>query len=143
MSATNLSTSNITERVAFRNIPLAAGIAALIGVVGNSIVWFIGNAINRMAFELPFVITMSVLGVVIGAILFAILGKFAKRPIRLFTIISVVFLLLYAILPISATAQQTGSPMPPFNIATVIAAEIMHIISGLAAIWSFRKHGRA
>jgi cytochrome bd-type quinol oxidase subunit 2 len=130
-----------TQAVAFNKIPRAALIAAGIGVVGNGIVWLIGSAVDSMAFPLPIVIFVSILGVLIGAALFAILAKFTKRPFTIFTIVSIVFLVLYAFMPINML--NAGNGPIQFNLATVIAAEVMHIISGVAAIWAFNKYPRA
>jgi cytochrome bd-type quinol oxidase subunit 2 len=130
-----------TQAVALNKVPQAALIAAGIGVVGNVIVWLIGSAVASMAFPLPVVIFVSILGVVIGTALFAILAKFTKRPFTIFTIASIVFLVLYAFLPINAM-NPSAAPIQ-FNLATAIAAEVMHIISGAAAIWAFNKYPKA
>ncbi len=136
---TAVSTSQV-QSVAFKKIPQAALIAAAIGAVGNAIVWFIGNSTATMSFPLPIVLFSSIFGVLVGAALFAILAKFTKRPFAIFTIVSIVFLIVSAIGPINAL--NPGGPMQ-FNMATTIAAEVMHIISGVAAIWAFNKYPRA
>ena len=85
----------------------------------------------------------SVVGIVIGGGIYALLGRFTKRPIAIFTIISIVFLVIYALLPINAMRSAPMPGMEPFNTTTTIATELMHLVAGVLAIWAYTKRARA
>ena len=72
---------------------------------------------------------MGVLGAVI---VFAIVARFAKRPIRLFRIIGVVVLVL-SLLP--DLGLLNGNAMPGTSLGSVIALMLMHVAAGAIAIW--------
>jgi uncharacterized membrane protein YdcZ (DUF606 family) len=131
------------QRVAFRKIPLAVAVAAFGGAIGNVALWVTGNAVSRLTIGVFEVILFSVMGVLVGAVLFALLGWLTRRPMTYFTILSVVFLILYGSFPILAakTPYYEGGEM--FNTATVIVTELMHLVSGGFAIFSFTRLARA
>ena len=134
-----------TERVAFKKIPQAGLIAAVTAAVLNVVIYFIGNAMGGMKLPLTpvLVAVFSILGITIGGVIFALLGRFTKRPITIFTIISIVFLVLYAFAPINAMSSSPMPGMEPFNITTTIATELMHLVAGALAIWSYTTRARA
>ena len=78
-------------------------------------------------------IGVTVMGVVAAAIVFAVLGRFSARPIRLFPIVALVALVL--------------SFAPTFGIAGAGTAYIgtlllMHVVAALAAIGFFTTLAR-
>lgn len=134
--------SNQTQQVAFGKIPQAVLVAGVGGAVINAILWFIGNAVGGMKIPLVPVIAFSVIGVVIGGVLYWLLGKFTKRPITLFTIIAIVFLVAYGIMPIMALSNPPAPGLELFNTTTTVVTELMHIVSGALAIGAFTRIAR-
>ena len=85
----------------------------------------------------------SIVAVAVGGLLYALLGKLTKRPITIFVVVSVLFLLVSFFSPYNATLS---APMPGaevFNTTTFIATAIMHIVSGALAIYAFTRRARA
>ena len=110
-----------TERVAFKKIPQAGLIAAVTAAVLNVVIYFIGNAMGGMKLPLTpvLVAVFSILGITIGGVIFALLGRFTKRPITIFTIISIVFLVLYAFAP--EALQRVMDQIEPYGLFIVFA----------------------
>jgi Family of unknown function (DUF6069) len=128
--------------VSLAKLARAAGLAALVGVIGNSLVWLIGETVDTMVFPLPVVMFVSVLGALIGGAVYYVISRFARNPNRVFTIVSIVFLVLYAYSPINAMSNPPAPGTPVFNLATMLAAQIMHIVSGAAAIYFYTRVNR-
>ena len=85
----------------------------------------------------------SIVAVAIGGLVYAILGKLTRKPITIFTVLSIILLVFMAFSPYSA---MQSSPMPggePFNMATFVSTELMHIVSGGLAIYAFTRRARA
>ena len=134
--------SNQTQQVAFGKIPQAVLVAGVGGAIINAILWFIGNAAGGMKLPLLPVIGFSVIGAVIGGVLYWLLGKFTKKPVTIFTVIAIVFLALYAFGPPSM--MNTPAPgLEAFNITTVVVLELMHIVSGVLTIGALTRIARA
>ena len=134
--------SNQIQQVAFGKIPQAALIAGVGGAIINTILWLMGNAISGMKIPLGPVIAFSIIGAVVGGVLYWLLGKFTKRPITLFTVIAIVFVVLYGILPIMALSNPAPG-LEIFNPTTAVMTELMHIVSGGLAIGAFTRIARA
>jgi hypothetical protein len=122
------------DHVAFKRIPQAAALAGFTSTLANLVIWLIVNAFWRVTIGWIEVIVFSVLGAIIGAGVYALLGRFTGRPIRLFWIISGAVLILYAFGPIAAAQAPYLEGAAPFNTATVIATELMHLVSGACIV---------
>ncbi len=143
MATASVQNNTNTERVAFGKIPQAIAFAGVGGAIINTIIYFIGNAISEMKAPIIMVPIMSIVLVALGGLVYAILGKLTKRPITIFIVISVVVLVLDAFMPINAMSTPPMPGAPLFNIATVIALELMHLVSGGLAIYAFTRRARA
>jgi hypothetical protein len=135
-----------TPRVAFNKIPQAALFALIPAAIINVILWFVGGAVTGgqvTGIEWPFIIIANAVLLIFGSLFFALLGRFTKRPFTLFTIVCVVFLVLFATSPIMAMNTPPSGVGAPFNLPTVIVLELMHLVAGIAAIWAFNKYPRA
>ncbi len=125
-------------RSSIKSIATSGALAALIATATNVVIWFVANALGGSVLPVAAVIINSVLGVVMGGLIYLLLSRFMKRANLIFTIISIVFLVLYAFMPVNAlSTPPTG--IEPFNVTTVIATEIMHIVAGTLAIWAYTK----
>jgi hypothetical protein len=116
-----------------------AALVAVVSSVANACVWLVGNAVSRMVIGVSEVVAGSVIGVAGAFVVFAVLAKRAERPRRIFTRIAIAVLVLYALGPISAVLAPYREGAERFNLATVLATEVMHLISGLAVIWTFTR----
>lgn len=124
-----------SERVDYRRLlwvaPLAAGVAAL----ANAVLYFIADALgafpdsvlvtNGQPMSVAPVILSSIVGVLGGALVFALLGRFARRPLTVFRIVALIVLVL-------SFAQ-------PFFIAGAgldyrLWLLAMHVVAGVIAI---------
>ncbi len=116
------------------------GITAVIAAVANLVVWFVGGLFGTMVFPFVAVILSTIVFVVLGSLVYWVLTRVAgARAARLFTIIGILFMVLYAYGPIGAMSNETMPGMGLFNTPTVIAAEIMHLIAGVLAITRIPK----
>ena len=76
--------------------------------------------------KLSLVAITSVVGAIAAAIIFAVIGLFARRPVRLFRIVSVVALVLSFAMPLTI-------PGAPF--AMVLSLEVMHVVAWAVIVW--------
>jgi hypothetical protein len=128
-----------SERVSFAALATRAPLVALGSSLGNAAVWGIGDAVSRMKLGLGEVVTGSVIGVVLGVAALALLGKVTRRPRRAFLIAGGIVLALYALGPVSAAFAPYREGAETFNLATVLATEIMHLVSGLPILVVFTR----
>lgn len=111
--------------------------AAVVAAAVNTVIWFAGNIVDAMKVPAPAPAIFSVLGVLVGGVIFLALSRVTSKARTVFLIVSVVFLAVYAVAPIQA---MQAAPMPggePFNMATMIATQLMHLVAGAAAIWAY------
>ncbi len=123
-----------TERVLLARLPAATVAAALAGAAGNSLLWAVGDAVDRMTLGLGEVLMASTIGAVAGGVALALCGRWAKRPVRLFLIVSAVVVVLYAGGPVSAVYAPYMEGAELFNVTTLVATEAMHLVSAAATI---------
>ncbi len=93
-----------SEGVDYRRLLWAAPLAAVVAAVANAILYFIGDALGAfpdsvtVAGDRPMsvapVIISSIVGVLGGAAVSALIGRFARRPISVFRVVAGVVLLL-------------------------------------------------
>lgn len=119
--------------IAYRRLPGAALLAAVVAAVVNALVYFAASGLGAIPRDIllplasgeapltvgPVVIT-SVVGAIGAAIAFAVIGLFAQRPIRLFRIVSIVALVLSFGAPFS---------VPGLPVAMIISLEMMHVVA--------------
>ncbi len=129
--------------MAFKQIPAAGALAGGLAAVVNAVIWFIAGLAGTVTVPLVAVIMSSIIAVAAGGVVYALIGRFTKRPITIFTIVAIVFLVL-SLFPVMGAMQ--ASPMPgieKFTVTTVIATVLMHVVAGVLAIWSYTKRARA
>ena len=115
-------------------------IAGATAAAVNTVIWIIGQITGGMTIPVVLVIAFSIIGIVIGGLIYFVLSRFlGNRSNLVFTIISVLFLIAYAFAPISAMSTEPGPGMGVFNLTTVIATEIFHLVAGWLAITRYTK----
>lgn len=122
-----------TESIAWKRLPGVTLLAAVLAAVANAIVYFAASGLGAIPRDVllpmasgeapltvgPVAIT-SVVGAIGAAIAFAIIGLFARRPVRLFRVVSVVALILSFAMPFTVP----GVPM-----AMIVSLEVMHVVA--------------
>ena len=121
------------ERIAYRKLPWVALLAALIAAVTNTLVYFAASGlgfipqsvlITTPSGEHPLtvapVVVSSVVGAIGAAIVFAIIGLFAPRPVRLFRTVATVVLVLSFAMPLT---------IPGAPVAMILSLEVMHVVA--------------
>ena len=135
------------ERIVFKNLWWAGLVGGIAGAIGNVIVFLIAKYLFGLPLLIPlqgpgspleplpvFMVIVATLASAVGAtILLALLGKFAPRPILVFQIISVVFLLV-----------SFGAPFSlPVDLGTKLALNAMHVVAAIAIVGVLTTLGRA
>jgi hypothetical protein len=126
-------------RVSFAALAARAPLVAVGTAAANAVVWRAGQAAGGMTIGLLEVVIASVVGVGLGAAALAVLAKVARRPRRAFLIAGAAVLVLYALGPVSAVFAPYREGAERFNLATVLACEVMHLVSGLAILAVFTR----
>jgi hypothetical protein len=121
------------ERIAYRKLPWVALLAALATAVANALVHFAASGLGFIpqtvlvptpSGEHPLTVTpvvaSSVVGAIGAAIVFVIIGLFARRPVRLFRIVATVVLVL---------SFATPPTIPGAPAAMILSLEVMHEVA--------------
>ncbi len=133
MSTAALSLNN--DRVAPRKLLWAAPLAGLAAAAGNLAVFGLAKGLLALPLAMPAmgpnpaaplglaqVIIASILPALAAALLLALLGRFSRRPVRLFQIIAGVGLVLSLGAPLTLAA----------DLATRLVLLSMHLVASLA-----------
>lgn len=135
-----MPTSTLTdrsERIASGRLLKVGALAIGASVVANLIIRIIFVNLLGIGSEFPPLgwgppIIFTIMGVLGAVIVFAIVARFAKRPIRLFRIIALVVLVL-SLLP--DLGLLNANAMPGTSLGSVIALMLMHVAAGAITIW--------
>jgi hypothetical protein len=109
-----------------------ASAATVVSTAGNAVIWCVGGVVGRLTIGLGDVILFSVLGVAAGLALRAVTIRFATRPARSFLWTCAGFVALYALGPLAAAIAPYREGAETFTVTTVLATEVMHLVSGLS-----------
>jgi hypothetical protein len=132
-TAQNVATVPGEGRVAWGWLVPAGLLAAIVAAVANALVYFValglgfvppGFLIRMTSGEIPLTVGLvaitSVVGAVGAAVVFAVIGLFARRPVRLFRIVAAVALVLSFAMPLT---------IPGAPVAVVLSLEAMHVVA--------------
>lgn len=108
---------------------------ALTSTVLNLLCWRVGDALGGMVIGAAEVAIGSVVGALLGGVTFACLKRFTARPKQLFNRVTIVVLVLYAFGPVSAMLASYREGAPLFNLATLLATEVMHLVNGALGVF--------
>lgn len=136
MSTTGNESMRIQQVASFRRLWPIGLVAAAGATIANVVFFFVSKEIGipyLLAMQgslgplLPvMVIISSVIPAVAATVLFALLGKFLSRPIRVFTIISIIVLLISFAPPLTMPADVAAS--------TKVGLVVMHIITAAVTV---------
>lgn len=141
-SVTQVPTNS--ERVATNKLWQAGLVAAVSAVIANTIILLLARGLFNIpmtipmqpgaeptVLTLPIVAIFSVVAAVGATILLALLGRFVARPVRVFQIIAVVFLLL-----------SFGGPASlQVAVSTKAILMLMHVVSAVVIVGVLAKLG--
>ena len=126
------------EPIAWGRLPLAWLVAVVGAAAANAVFSYIAAALGAFPQSViiphapaplppaPVIISLA-LGAVAGTVVFTIIARFARRPIRLFRIVAVIGLIL-------SFASPFSIPGVPFGM--VLGLELMHIIAAAIIVWA-------
>lgn len=132
-TAQNAATVSGEGRVAWGWLVPAGLLAAVTAAVANALVYFAasglgfisqGFLIRMTSGEMPLTVGLVAISSVVGAVgagvVFAVIGLFARRPVRLFRTVAAVALVLSFAMPLT---------IPSAPAATVLSLEAMHVVA--------------
>src|SRR5262245_52701137 len=144
---TVLTTASIEqERVALGRLWWVTLLTIVAASAANLVVYLLAIALfegpRNFALLTPASIVVSVaVGVGAAAIIYALIGRFSKRPIHVFRIVAVVALLLSFASPIAAAYTFPPSDAP--DAITVVFLLAMHVVTAIITIALFTTMARA
>ena len=110
-------------------------LAALVAAAANAVVYLVAAAAGAMPQDivvngqgpiaLPVVATMSAFGAVAGTVVYALVGRFTRRPVRVFRVVADVALVL------SFAGPFTIPGAPAAMIATLL---LMHVVAAAVVV---------
>jgi hypothetical protein len=142
------SFSSPQERVSTKKLLWAAPLSGIIAAVANAVLFFIYQAIGlniilpignpadptqaTAPLILPAVLMVSFLPALGAGVLLFLLSKLTKRPITIFTIVSIVLLVLSFGMSISLDIPAVHK----------IALDLMHVVAAIAIVGGLRVFAR-
>ena len=130
-----------TQRVRYGRLWWVGLLTIVLAVVTNLIVRAVALLFITVSPEfLPLsdpipTITFTIGGVLAAVIVFAIVGRFTRRPARVYTIIAVIALLLSLVPDIMMLVDPASFPFPGANVGTVSVLLAQHIAAAVIAVW--------
>lgn len=142
---TNASTAVQPSKLPFSRVLAAGGIAIVGSVIANVIVYYLGVMLTQppadfLPLDSPMrTVIFTVLNLVVATIVFAVINAFSKSPIRLFTIVAVVALLLGLIPDIMLLVNPAAMAMGTPTFGAVLVLIVMHFVGFAITIWAFTR----
>jgi len=124
-----------SEHVVWGRLAPAGALALVVAAAANAVVYLVASSLGAMPQDvdangqgpitLPMVVAMSAVGAVVGTLVYALVGRLARRPVRVFRLVSAVALVLSFVGPFTIP----GAPA-----AMVGALLLMHAIAAVAVV---------
>ncbi|HYP40547.1 MAG TPA: DUF6069 family protein [Chloroflexia bacterium] len=127
------------ERVDIRRLLWVGPLAMIVPAIANVIVREVAVAVGAVPANLeilqwPGIIGSTMIQVLLGVIVFAVIARFSRRPIWLFRVVAVVALLLSFSSPLMAAAGLTPIPGLSINASTVVSMMVMHVVAAVISV---------
>ena len=123
------------KRVAWGRLVLVALLAAVAAAAANALVYLVSAAAGAMPQDvvvngrgpitLPVVAALSAQGAVAGAVVYGLIDRFARRPVRVFRVVAAVAL----VLSLAGPFTIAGAPIP-----MILALELMHVVAAAVVV---------
>ncbi len=127
-----------SEGISYGRLPGVALLAAVAAALANALVYFAASGLGAISQSVllpspmgvsPLTVSLvaitSVIGAIGAAVVFALIGLFARRPVRLFRIVATVVL----VLSFAAPATIPGAP-----VAMILSMEAMHVVAWAVSV---------
>jgi hypothetical protein len=127
-----------SEGISYGRLPGATLLAALAAALANALVYFAASGLGTISqsvllpspmgespLTMSLVAITSVTGTVGAAIVFAVIGLFARRPVRLFRIVATVVLVLSFVMP---------ATVPGVPVAMRLSLVVMHVVAWAVSV---------
>jgi len=126
-------------RISMRRLLWVGPLTAVVAAIANVIVREIGVLIGTVPSDLmilqePGVAGSTIIQVLLGVLVFALLAKFAKNPIRTFRIVAIVALILSLSNPIMVLTGAFPIGVT-ISVATMLTMMVMHVVAAAITIW--------
>lgn len=133
---------NPDDRVVLRRIPLATLVATIGSTLCNVGVHRAAERYGRMTIGLTETIVASVIGAVLAGVVYWLLARYTEHAVRWFTVIATIVIGVYGVGPVAAAYEPYMEGAELFTLTTVVATEIMHIVSGAWVLWALLRLAR-
>jgi hypothetical protein len=139
MSSTNLSSQPSLPTVPAARLLRAGLLTVVIAVLANVVVRLLVGALIPIdpAFQplgLGAIVAFTVLGVGLGALVFAFIARRSSRPTRTWTIVASIALILSILPNLGLMANPAAAPMPGGSAAYYGLLIVFHLVAGIIAI---------
>jgi hypothetical protein len=127
------------ERISMRRLLWVGPLTAVVAAIANVIVREIGVLLGAVPSDLmilqePGVAGSTIIQVLLGVLVFALLAKFAKNPIRTFRIVAIVALILSLSNPLMVLVGAFPIGVT-ISVATMLTMMVMHVVAAAITIW--------
>ena len=128
-----------------KRVLMAGGIAIVGSVIANLIVFWLGGMLAQpnpdfqpLASPMPTIIfTVGFLGIATGV--YAVINAVASNPVRVWTIVAWVALIVGLIPDFMLLINPSGMPMGTPTVGAVIVLIVMHFVAFAITMWAFTK----
>ncbi len=146
MATTAGTTTDGSRRIPVSRILRAGLTAAVLAAIVNGVISQVARAVldapsGFLPLQLPTVLVSTVAFILVGTVVFLVINRFARRPVRVFQVVAVIALLLSFANPFvirnsdsERFAGMTGS--------ILVALLLMHIAAAAIAIPILSRAGR-
>jgi len=143
MSATTAITH--PQKLPFSRVLLAGGVAIVGSIVANLIVYWIGGMIAQpnpdfqpLASPFPTII-FTALFLVAATAVYAVINAFTRNPVRVWTIVAWIALIVGLIPDILMIVNPASFPMGTPTVPAAIVLIVMHFVAFAITMWAFTK----
>lgn len=142
---TDVMTSQPSARLSTQRVLQAGGIAIVGSVIANLIVYWIGRRLTQppadfqpLASPVPTMI-YTVLFLIIATGVYAWINAKASDPVRMWTIVASVALILSLIPDVLLLINPGILPIGTPNVSAVLVLMVMHVVAYGITMWAFTK----
>jgi uncharacterized membrane protein YjjP (DUF1212 family) len=105
-------------------------------------VYYAALRYGRLTIGLAETIIASVSGALLAGIVYWLLARFTQHAVRWFTVITSITIGVYGLGPVMAAYEPYMEGAELFTLTTIVATEIMHIVSGAWVLWALLRLAR-
>ncbi len=136
-----------SEHVAWGRLVPAGALALVLAAAANAVVYLVASSLGAMPqnvdangqgpITLPMVVATSAVGAVAGTLVYAVVGRLARRPVHVFRLVSVLALVLSLVGPLTIPGAPAAMVGALLLMHTIAAVTVVGLLTTLAA----KAHG--